>query len=340
MTKNLEIIEVNELLGLIISFFKSLRTRNLIIFLVVSGLLGYLVASLNARYNKTYKATYVFALEQQGIKSSPLGGLASQFGVSLSSESSSLAGENLLKLMQSQKVIEKALLKPMNYDSSVILVNYYIENNALIKRKWLKEGLYPISVLNWNQRQDSAFGYLVKEVQDEMLSLSKKDRELNFVEISVTSRSSKFSEELSKNILDEALRFYVNSKTRNSMVNILNLQRRVDSVSAELEKNLVSLTAVQESSSFLVNQVAKVPGMKAQVKVSMLTTLYGELVKNLELAKTLAVKEEPVITIVDEPRYPLLVRTNKLLFSFFSAIIGLLLYLVWKFVCFGEVKSH
>jgi hypothetical protein len=340
MTENLEIIEVSDLYRLFISFYKSLKIRNIIVILVVSGLLGYLIACLDAKYNKNYKATYVFALEQQGLKSSPLGGLASQFGVSLSAESSSLAGENLLKLMQSQKVIENALLKPMNDDSSVILVNYYIENNSAMKRRWLKEGLYPISIFDWNQRQDSAFGYIVEEVQDEMLSLSKDDRELNFVEISVTSRLSTFSEELSKNILDEALRFYVNSKTRNSMINILNLQRRVDSVSAELEKSLVSLTEVQENNIFLVNQVAKVPGMKAQVKVSMLTTLYGELVKNLELAKTLAVKEEPVITIVDEPRYPLLVQSNKLVFSLFSAIIGLFAYLFWKFVFFEKVKSH
>jgi uncharacterized protein involved in exopolysaccharide biosynthesis len=41
------------------------------------------------------------------------------------------------------------------------------------------------------------------------------------------------------------------------------------------------------------------------MEVQMLQTMYGEVVKNLELSKTMAAIEEPLIQVIDVPRYPL-----------------------------------
>ena len=54
----------------------------------------------------------------------------------------------------------------------------------------------------------------------------------------------------------------------------------------------------------------------------MLTTLYGELVKNLELSKTMIAREEPLITLIDSPHYPLRVRDSKLKSALIGAFLG------------------
>ena len=41
------------------------------------------------------------------------------------------------------------------------------------------------------------------------------------------------------------------------------------------------------------------------MRVQMLGTLYGELVKNLEFAKLTLVREEPLVQIIDQPILPL-----------------------------------
>jgi len=41
------------------------------------------------------------------------------------------------------------------------------------------------------------------------------------------------------------------------------------------------------------------------MEVQMLQTMYGEVVKNLELSKTMAAIDEPLIQVIDVPRYPL-----------------------------------
>ena len=49
------------------------------------------------------------------------------------------------------------------------------------------------------------------------------------------------------------------------------------------------------------------------MRVQMLGTLYGELVKNLEFAKLTLMREEPLVQIIDQPILPLpITRLGKL----------------------------
>jgi uncharacterized protein involved in exopolysaccharide biosynthesis len=115
----------------------------------------------------------------------------------------------------------------------------------------------------------------------------------------------------------------------NSTANIAKLEQRVDSVSAELQAAMVGYSAAQDQNSFTVQTTAKVPTMQKQMKVTMLTTLYGELVKNLELSKMMAAREEPLITVIDRPHYPLRVRESKLKSAAIGGVLGVFLTLVF-----------
>jgi uncharacterized protein involved in exopolysaccharide biosynthesis len=55
----------------------------------------------------------------------------------------------------------------------------------------------------------------------------------------------------------------------------------------------------------LIRQQAAVPKLKQEMRVQMLGTLYGELVKNLEFAKLTLMREEPLVQIIDQPILPL-----------------------------------
>ena len=77
-----------------------------------------------------------------------------------------------------------------------------------------------------------------------------------------------------------------------------------------------------DANQFTVQSASKVSSAQKQMKVTMLTTLYGELVKNLELSKTMAAREEPLITIIDRPHYPLRVRESGLKGALFGGVIG------------------
>jgi hypothetical protein len=271
----------------------------------------------------SYSATLTFALEQ-GTKGGGLSSLASQFGMSLGADGAGLAGDNLLTLMKSRRIVEEVLLSPVFVNGdSVLLIDQYVGTWPDLKESWDSLGIYPMTVRACcSNAQDSALGVIIYGITEKMLGVSKIDEEQSFVTVSYTGHDEVFAGHFVELLTQKATEFYIASKMANSHANIAKLQNRVDSVSAELQIAMVGYASAQDQNSFTVQSAAKVPSVQKQMRVTMLTTLYGELVKNLELSKTMAAREEPLITIIDRPHYPLRVRESKLKSAVFGGLIG------------------
>jgi len=279
----------------------------------------------------SYSASLNFALEQGG-GSSGLGGLASQFGLALgSSGGDGLGGDNLLSLMKSRRIVQDVLLSKIYVEGdSVLLINQYVATQTKLKAKWDTLGLYPIDAKKCcDPKQDSAIGVVVKAVSEKSLAVAKVDKKLSFVTVSYTGSDPVFTGAFVELLTAKSTNFYVQTKMANARANIDLLERRVDSVMAELQYAMVGYSAAQDQNSFTVQSTAKVPTMQKQMKVTMLTTLYGELVKNLELSKTMMAREEPLITIIDRPHYPLRVRESKLKSTAIGGFLGVFLTLLF-----------
>jgi uncharacterized protein involved in exopolysaccharide biosynthesis len=83
------------------------------------------------------------------------------------------------------------------------------------------------------------------------------------------------------------------------------LEKKADSIERVLQSKMVSAAVQRDQNQFLTNVQGTVQMVKQQMEVQMLQTMYGEVVKNLELSKTMAAIEEPLIQVIDVPRYPL-----------------------------------
>jgi capsular polysaccharide biosynthesis protein len=289
---------------------------------------GYLKAILE---KPSYSATLTFALEQGTKGSGGLSSLASQFGMSLGADGTGLAGENLLTLMKSRSIIEEVLLSSVYVNGdSLLLIDQYVGTWPNLKESWDSLGLYPMTGRTCCvNTQDSALGEVVFTINEKMLAVSKIDEKQSFVTVSYTGHDEAFARHFVELLTQKATEFYISSKMANSHANIAKLEQRVDSVSAELQAAMVGYASSQDQNSFTVQSTAKVPSVQKQMKVTMLTTLYGELVKNLELSKTMAAREEPLITVIDRPHYPLRVRESKLKSAAIPRTLGVFLTLVF-----------
>jgi uncharacterized protein involved in exopolysaccharide biosynthesis len=278
----------------------------------------------------SYTASLTFALEQGG-GGGGLSGLASQFGFSIGAGAEGLGGDNLLSLMTSRRIVQDVLLSPIYVNGdSLLLVNQYVASEPKLKAKWDSLGLYPVVAAKCcDPKQDSALGVVVKSVSENSLAVSKVDKKLSFVTVSYTGTDPVFTGAFVELLTAKSTDFYVQTKMANSTANIAKLEQRVDSVSAELQAAMVGYASSQDQNSFTVQSTAKVPSVQKQMKVTMLTTLYGELVKNLELSKTMAAREEPLITVIDRPHYPLRVRESKLKSAAIGGVLGVFLTLVF-----------
>jgi hypothetical protein len=278
----------------------------------------------------SYTASLTFALEQGG-GASGLGGLASQFGFSMGGGGEGLGGDNLLSLMKSRRIVQDVLLSTIYVEGdSVLLLDQYLRSSDKLMAKWDSLGIYPVDPLKCcDPKQDSAIGVVVKAVSESALAVAKVDKKLSFVTVSYKGSDEVFTGAFVELLTAKSTDFYVQTKMSNSNANIAKLERRVDSVSAEMQAAMVGFASAQDQNSFTVQSVAKVSSVQKQMKVTMLTTLYGELVKNLELSKTMMAREEPLITIIDRPHYPLRVRESKLKSAVIGGFLGVFLTLLF-----------
>lgn len=260
-----------------------------------------------------YIARTSFVVEESKAGSGNLmSALAGQFGFdigSLSGTSGVLAGDNVLQLLKSGTLIKQTLLTP--YDSKRSLADVYAETEEL-KRKW--EGKKKVG--KWidfpvgkklDRLQDSLLKVVYNKILEKNLSVLKPDRKLGFFELSVISKDEQFSQLFCTRLLKVATDFYVNTKTRRLQSNVQRLQAKADSLEMMLNRKTYS-TAESNKLLLNANPVFAAPTVTAEISNRdkfVQSTIYGEIIKNLEISKTAMIQETPTVQVVDYPDLPL-----------------------------------
>jgi hypothetical protein len=289
------------------------------IIILLAGIIGGAMGLTYAFFKKPiYKAELSFALQDEksgGGLSSALG-LASQFGIDLGGTDAGgeFSGDNLLELMKSRSMVEKALLMPVTIKGKKeTLAEFYIDFNK-IRDGW--KGKPELENIHFSLdtdrskftlKQDSILGGIHKTLITNNLTVDKVDKKLSIITVSVKSTnelfSKNFAEVLSKVVSD----FYIQTKTKKEAKNVTILQRQSDSVRNALN---AAISGVAVSADVNPNpnpslQTLHVPSQRRQVDVTANTAILSELVKNLEIAKMSLLQETPLIQVIDRPILPL-----------------------------------
>lgn len=313
-------ISLKELIEKVIEVFKFLRSKWLFI-----AFMGIMCGAIGLGYawvkNPVYKAKVTFALEddkQSGGGLSGALGLASSFGFDLGgSAGGAFSGANLIELMKSRKMVEKALMNPINVgNDSITLADRLIE--ILDKRKkleqekiWVGKTLFPLgsNQEQFSLKQDSLISVLYQNVIGEkaILAVAQKDKKISIISVEVATNDELFSKIFAESIVKEVSQFYIETKSRKARNNVAILQKQADSVRNELNQAITGVAVVSDN-TFNLNpalNVNRVPSTKRQVDVQANTAILTQLVTNLELAKVALMKETPLIQLIDQPILPL-----------------------------------
>lgn len=284
-------------------------------YLVIAALAGALLG-LGYLWIKPvkYTARISFVVEESKMGGGNLvSALAGQFGFDIGSMSGSngiLAGDNVLQLLKSHTLIRKTLLTP--YDSTgKNLADAYAEIYGL-KRKWEKKQKVGRWV-NFNQQkplnrtEDSLLQTVITKILKEDLAISKPDRKLGFFELTASMRDETLSLLFCRRLLSVTTDFYIDTKTRRLKNNVLRLQAKADSLAAALNRKTYSAA---DANRLLLdaNPAYASPEVSAEISTRdkfMQSTIYAEIVKNLEISKTAMIQETPTVQVVDEPEVPL-----------------------------------
>ena len=310
-------ISIKDVLFKIRSAIKYLKARWLII--LIAGMIGGLIGLMYAIFKKPqYTAVCTFVLDE-GNKGGGLGqyaGLASLAGIDVSGASGGMfQGDNIIELYKSRLMIEKALLSNVDYDGrNEALIDRYIDYHKLRTGWKEKDHIDNISFTGdpekFNRKQDSIITDLVDLFDKKVLNVSKPDKRLNIIYVSVTSPDELFAKEFADKLVETVNNFYVQTKIKKTYQNVQILQRQADSVKKELNSSISGVASAIDAAPNANPTVLaiRVPSQKKQVDVQASTAIYTEIVKNLEIAKITLRQETPLIQVIDKPVLPLHVK--------------------------------
>lgn len=305
-----------------------------------------------------YNAEITFSVEDSksiggGLLSSLGGSIGMDIGSLTGSGNGVLSGDNVLSLLKSKSMMAECLKSPypvtnntsvtttnniVSKDSNkqAAVTNYTIADRYAdvygLREKWagnekIGRAIY-FGQPDQNVRlQDSLLKLIIKRIEEKELSVVKPDKKLSFFNIAINTKDELMSLLITQRIIKIATDFYVDAKVGRLKSNIDRLEKRTDSISNLLNQQTYSAT---EDARLLLNVNpadinAPVYSEISQRDKMVLTTIYAELMKNLEVSKAALIQETPTVQIVDQTGFPLeRIETKWYEGIFLGAILSLL----------------
>lgn len=300
---------------------------------LVAGILGGLLGITYAWLTKPkFESSLTFALEEN---SGGLGGaisLAAEFGLNLGGGKSIFAGDNILQIITSRRVIENVLLSVDSSGSNGIhrtLAQYLLD---------LKRGNKKVNPTSrtatvkfdvgqerskFNYLEDSVLFVLYKEeILDNLLAF-RPDKKLSIYEIRYTGPEERFVKIFSERLLKETTEFYIELRSKKSLQTLEVLENRVYSLRGNLSTAISGRSVLQDANINPAFAAAQAPLQQKQVDISAYSGAYAELFKNLELARFQYLQDVPLLQVIDDVKYPLKKIKKGRMIS--GIILGLLL---------------
>jgi hypothetical protein len=304
---------------------------HLIVFGIIGASFGILYAWLKPI---TYTSRLTFVVEESKAGGgSLLSGLAGQFGFDLGGLSGTggvLAGDNVQQLLRSQKMIKNTLMTPFDDSNTVSIADEYARTSKLSETwdKKYNDGKairFPLDLSKYTRLQDSLLQVIIKRISEKELGVGKPDKKLSFFEATVTMHNEVLAQLFTTRLIDQATRFYIDTKTKRQRNNVNRLQARADSIGLLLNQRTYS--ASQANNIMLdVNPAYPTANVGVELKQRdklVLQTIYAEIVKNLEISRTMLIQETPTFQVVDEPELPLKKnRTGYLISIIYGGVIS------------------
>lgn len=293
---------------------RSWRTLALIClpFLVWQGYMWY-------TSKPTYQTKLTFMVDDDsggggGILGSILGG----FGLAGGSDNN----DKILELARSMRIIRQALFQKTEINGQTdYLANHFIRLQNLHEEEWSKKPKNPgqpalkgfvfshDSVEQFTRLENTAlkslYGMLVGSEESRPLFGARDNADSGVMTFTLSTRSEALTIALLRAIFDQLSDFYVNASTEKQQETYEIIRAKSDSLRRLLSGTEFRAAQFKEQNNLLLRPTDQLPTERLARDKAMLNLMYGESVKNLELADFALRNKVPYIQAIDLPIPPL-----------------------------------
>ncbi len=299
---------------------------------VAGAIAGYIYA---ANKKPLYQSYLSFALDQgaNGGDLSAAAGLASQLGISLGGAQDVFSGDNIIEIMLSRRIIEEVLLSVDTIDNKpTTLIEWYNRIELPYKKnpRFADIHFQPDELRkSFSYAKDSVLYDAYMDFKKNYIIARRPDIRLNIYELMVSSHNEKFSKIFTDKLIDKTNRFYTEITSKKARETLEILEKRVPVVKEKLDASISSKATIQDANLNTAFANAIVPLLKEQSNEQVYGAAYGEMFKNLEIARFQYLKSIPLLQIIDPAEYPLLkIKPGKLKTTVIFAIVSMFMLFI------------
>ena len=290
--------------------------------LMLGGLLGWALSYALPPIRQ--KAEYIIAAEEESAPAWE--SLLAQFGLDVggSNPAGVYQGESLVTLFRTRTMIERALLQPLQAGDTTVLADVLFRDTKHAHKEMFEHVDFEQQRAMHSELTDSALYLTYKYVKDKILDVAKPDKKQGFIHVTCVHGNRQIAMRLSEVMINTVTDFYIESLTKKARKNLDVLRTEADSVQRELNENLRLTATLGDLNVNPLRQIVRADQNRAMIDLQISMAVFGELVKNLQLAEIGLRKQTPLITIIESPVYPLeKVGMSRLKISAIGAVLGL-----------------
>ncbi len=295
------------------------------IFLIV-GVLGGVAGIVYATLEKAqYESRLTFSLGESGGGLSGALSLAAEFGFNLGGSGSDIfAGDNIMTILTSRRIIEDVFLSADTVDGKVAtMADFFMTYHKLDYSKNKKIGpiSFPVGAdrKKFTYHQDSILFTFYESAIKKSLRVKRPDKRLNFYEINYLSPNERFSKIFTEKLIDQATTFYVELKSKRSRETLEILTERAEAMRGGVKSAIQKQAAVKDANVNPAFSGTIATVQQQQVDATAYGKAYEELFKTLEIARYQYLNNIPLLQIIDHPNYPMKkIKNGRMM----SAIVG------------------
>jgi uncharacterized protein involved in exopolysaccharide biosynthesis len=307
-------ISLKELLLKIQEYWAEIRRNWRIVVLITLPFVGWFGYEA-FRKPVTYTAQLTFMLNDDKGG----GGMASilgQFGGLLGGGGSEYQLGKILEIARSRRITSTALFNKINIDGQEDYFANHVIRTQNLHERWKKDSTLNGFVFKHadfarftrteNKALQSLHGEMIggEDVSQPMLGTNLND-DTGILSLSIKSRSEMLSIELLNKLYEELSAFYISKSIQREQTTLDILAQKRDSIARALNKNDYSSASFDDRNRSLLLQTDRVPGKRYQRDNQLLTLMYGEAVKNTEVAEFALKSSAPFLTLIDVPIPPI-----------------------------------
>jgi hypothetical protein len=150
--------------------------------------------------------------------------------------------------------------------------------------------------------------------------------------VNVTTGDEKLSKVFTDRLITETNNFYIEISSKKSKQTLDVLEARVAAMKGNLNNSISSKASSQDANLNPALSSSQVPIVKQQVNMQVYSAAYGEMFKNLELARFQYLNKLPLMQIIDPADYPMKkIRANKLKTAIVFSVVScfLVILVLW-----------